>query len=64
MTGASMIGKTLGQALFRRMYSNVTRQDGHPWNISPDGKRFLMMKEAGLVGAAKAEDPAENKHRS
>ena len=40
-----MIGKTLGQALFRRMYSNVTRQDGHPWNISPDGKRFLMMKE-------------------
>jgi len=24
-----MIGKTLGQALFRRMYSNVTRQDEH-----------------------------------
>lgn len=22
--------------------------EGHPWDISPDGKQFLMMKQVGL----------------
>jgi len=26
------------------------RGDRQPWDISPDGKRFLMMKEAGPTG--------------
>ena len=26
--------------------------DYTPWDISPDGKRFLMMKEAGTAAAA------------
>jgi hypothetical protein len=31
---------------------------GHPWDISPDGKRFLMMKEI-----AADESEAETPHR-
>jgi hypothetical protein len=28
--------------------------DGHPWDISPDGKRFLMIKPPASTGAAPA----------
>jgi len=31
---------------------------GNQWDISPDGERFLMMKEAGTIGNASAEDVA------
>jgi pectate lyase len=29
----------------------LSLQDAHPWDISPDGKRFLMMKEAGSTAS-------------
>jgi len=32
------------EILFRGTYSPLNLQEGHPWDISPDGKRFLMMK--------------------
>ena len=32
------------EALFRGTYASFP-QDRHSWDISPDGKRFLMMKE-------------------
>ena len=36
------------QDAFSRNLCSVAlhRSDGTPWDISPDGKRFLMMKEA------------------
>jgi serine/threonine-protein kinase len=40
------------KALFRLTYFNSS---GTPWDISPDGKRFLMMKEAGTNTAARQE---------
>jgi serine/threonine-protein kinase len=34
------------ETLFQRTYTSSTfGQEGHPWDISRDGKRFLMMKE-------------------
>jgi Tol biopolymer transport system component len=43
--------------LFRGPYTSSKPDDGHPWDISrPDGKRFLMMKEAG-TNASAAEGP-------
>jgi Tol biopolymer transport system component len=45
------------ETLFRGPYSPLTSQDGHPWDISPDGKRFLMMKEAGSTAKPAAEAP-------
>ena len=39
------------KALFRSIYVPAnTTNSGTPWDISPDGKRFLMMKEAGSAG--------------
>jgi ribosomal protein L21E len=32
------------EALFQGKYGGITTDDGQPWDISPDGKRFLMMK--------------------
>jgi Tol biopolymer transport system component len=48
--------------LFRGAYVSfdlhVGRPDLNPWDISPDGKRFLMMKEAAPTGKpAAAESP-------
>ncbi len=34
------------QILFRGTYVQATALEGTPWDISPDGKRFLMMKPA------------------
>jgi hypothetical protein len=30
----------------------MTTNDGQPWDISPDGKRFLMMKEPEAAASA------------
>ena len=35
------------KTLFRLTYIAGSTSGGMPWDISPDGKRFLMMKEAG-----------------
>jgi len=39
------------ETLFRGTYVQLSINDGQPWDISPDGKRFLMMKE--VISAAK-----------
>jgi hypothetical protein len=36
--------------LFRGTYVQETAQEGTPWDISPDSKRFLMMKESSTAG--------------
>ena len=33
------------QILFRGVYVDLTGTEGHPWDISPDGKRFLMIRD-------------------
>jgi serine/threonine-protein kinase len=33
--------------LFKSIYSGQTTSSGTPWDISPDGKRLLMLKEPG-----------------
>ena len=38
------------QTLFRGRYVNLSISDAHTWDISPDGKRFLMMKPPELAG--------------
>jgi len=43
--------------LFRSIYAGVSGTSGIPWDISPDGKRFLMMKEST------ADVPAEGSPR-
>jgi Tol biopolymer transport system component len=40
------------EPLFRGTYTSSYLQDLRPWDISPDGKRFLMMKEAGSPASA------------
>jgi serine/threonine-protein kinase len=40
------------KVLFRGTYVRSYPADGTPWDISPDGKRFLMMKEPGTVPSA------------
>jgi Tol biopolymer transport system component len=40
------------EVLFRGPYVQLGGSEGHPWDISPDGKRFLMMKEAGTTSSA------------
>ncbi|MBP1609554.1 MAG: serine/threonine protein kinase [Acidobacteria bacterium] len=37
------------ETLFRGAYVRFSTSDGQPWDISPDGKRFLMMKEPEAV---------------
>jgi hypothetical protein len=37
--------------LFKSIYSGQTNTSGTPWDISPDGKRLLMMKEPGSVAS-------------
>ena len=36
-------GKT--GVLFREVYVDLTANEGHPWDISADGNRFLMMRD-------------------
>jgi serine/threonine protein kinase len=38
--------------LFRGTYTHWSALEGHPWDIHPDGKRFLMMKEPEAVASA------------
>jgi serine/threonine protein kinase/Tol biopolymer transport system component len=40
------------EVLFRGTYVPLSLQDAHPWDISPDGKRFLMMKPPASPGSA------------
>ena len=40
------------EPLFRETYTSLSLQDGYTWDISPDGKRFLMMKEPGTTTSA------------
>jgi serine/threonine protein kinase len=40
------------ETLFRGTYVRMTTNDGQPWDIHPDGKRFLMMKEPEAVASA------------
>jgi hypothetical protein len=35
------------EILFRGTYDQFNTSDVQPWDISPDGKRFLMVKEVG-----------------
>ncbi len=37
------------ELLFRGMYVGLTVNDAHTWHISPDGKRFLMMKQPSFI---------------
>lgn len=39
--------------LFQSSYVGVG-SEGIPWDVSPDGKRFLMIKEAGATSQADA----------
>ena len=40
------------RTLFKSIYSGQTNTSGTPWDISPDGKRLLMMKEPGSAASA------------
>jgi len=42
------------KVLYRRTYVSAVPSDGIPWDIRPDGKRFLMMKPPASTGAASA----------
>jgi len=44
------------QVLFTGTYVRGTELEGSPWDIHPDGKKFLMMKPPASAGAA---SPAE-----
>jgi len=43
------------RVLFRGKYVSLDPEEGNPWDIHPDGKRFLMMKE--IAAATAAEGP-------
>ena len=40
------------KSLFKSIYAGATFGSGTPWDIHPDGKRFLMMKPPAPIGAA------------
>jgi serine/threonine-protein kinase len=42
------------ETLFRGTYVQTSTNDAQPWDISPDGKRFLMMKEARAAPSTEA----------
>jgi len=49
------------ETLFRRNYVSRTQLDLIPWDIHPDGKQFLMMKEStGDATTAKTSRPRIN----
>jgi serine/threonine-protein kinase len=39
------------ETLFKGTYVQLSTSSGQPWDISPDGKRFLMMKDAGSTSS-------------
>jgi hypothetical protein len=39
------------ELLFRGFYVVLDAEEGHSWDINPDGKRFLMMKESGTAAS-------------
>jgi hypothetical protein len=43
----------LPTVLFRGTYASIAASSGDlsPWDVSPDGKRFLMMKQTGASTA-------------
>ena len=46
------------EVLFQGTYVSLSGQDAHTWDISPDGKRFLMMKPSvATEGESTAETP-------
>jgi serine/threonine-protein kinase len=45
------------KTLFRSTYVSSSPSSGPPWDISPDGKRFLMMKEVVSTAKPAAEAP-------
>ncbi len=42
------------ETLFRGAYVQLSTSDGRPWDISPDGKRFFMIKPSASTTAAPA----------
>jgi serine/threonine protein kinase len=42
------------ETLFKGTYVELSTNDGQPWDISPDGKRFLMMKPLAATDALPA----------
>ena len=42
------------ETLFTGTYVELSTEDGQPWDISPNGKRFLMMKPVAAAGTAPA----------
>jgi len=40
------------ETLFKGAYVSASLQDAHTWDISPDGRRFLMMKATEAVASA------------
>ena len=53
--GFSIDGTPL--VLFRGPYIQESNMEGTPWNIHPDGKRFLMMKPGGTDSTSAAPRP-------
>jgi pectate lyase len=43
--------------LFKSPYLGLTATSGHPWDIHPDGKRFLMMKPQDAASKEKGPRP-------
>jgi len=37
------------KSLFRSIYASIGSAPGTPWDVSRDGKRFLMIKEPGIT---------------
>ena len=51
-TGSSFSIVGAPRVLFQGTYVSSGSRDGIPWDISPDGKRFLMMKPSGASTSA------------
>ena len=49
------------EVLFQGKY--VSRLGANPWDISPDGKRFLMMKAVASTVQSPRRRPPQNQHR-
>ena len=49
--------------LFRGSYVSHFLYEAHPWDISPDGKRFLMMKRIGSTDYDSYDEAPPHQHR-
>jgi len=47
------------EVLFKSTYVGTTPGEGTPWDIHPDGKRFLMIKELSTAAAPEAASPRQ-----